>query len=921
MNGILNWKAFDYKFSGNPQAAFETLAYHMFCRKYHITEGLPAFYNQKHIETDPYTCDDGTVVGFQAKYYSTPSITAAQESELIKAIEGAKATYDGINMLCFYLSRPFSQSSAKGETKTAMQKEIENKAEKSKITIEWIVPSYFEKILNEPENADLREYFFCVEPSGGEQRVLPKCLTTIPSIDRNIGIIGRDEVIQNLRKMLDENGCIALISGLGGIGKTTVMRWICNSIKEDGNVKNHVAWITCGKTLQNDIVLLRDAFGIPDSDDEKTTFKQIIERMKRFRGTLYLFMDNMYRNPDEDEMEILNSLYPNVHILISSRHMIEDIPFVNLEVLEHDQAVEMFYRYYGQVQERMCKSTAGSIVDTVYRHTLLVELLAKAAGRSGGTLEDFNEKLKKENFFNVFNRSIKTKHDKYRTIEDSVIKLYEISRLTEEQQHIMKLFSIFTAEKEIYYKVVEWAELDPKAMDELVDLAWLEQGGLENGYHIHQIIKDSLLRQMGKSGDELNIEEYGKLLEKVADTASYMPNSLEYTKVQERLTLVADVAKHVDRRTEELLKNEEWSEKDKKYLMDSSVLFHNISDTYYSRGNNDKALTYLRKALDIRVQVSGDKQESTAEIYNDIAIVYRAQGDYRKALEYFDIVLRIREELLGKKDIKTAETLNNIGIINKDLGDYEKALKFYEKALTVYEELYRDHPDKATVYDNIAVLYREKGDYKKALDYHCSALSARENILGEIHPDTAVSYNNIGLMYYELGDYKNALYYYYKTLDIRNRLYGTEHPHIATTYNNIALVHYMQGDYKKALDYHHIALDMRLRLLGEIHSDIAMSYHNIASVLREQKNYTDALDYCRKALLIWEQVLGSKHPITASGYNSIAKVYYAQGDYKKALEYYEKALSVRIEKLGENHPYTKSTQQAVQRTKTLLELG
>ena len=100
-----------------------------------------------------------------------------------------------------------------------------------------------------------------------------------------------------------------------------------------------------------------------------------------------------------------------------------------------------------------------------------------------------------------------------------------------------------------------------------------------------------------------------------------------------------------------------------------------------------------------------------------------------------------------------------------------------------------------------------------------------------------------------------------------------------------------------------------------------MSYHNIASVLREQKNYTDALDYCRKALLIWEQVLGSKHPITASGYNSIAKVYYAQGDYKKALEYYEKALSVRIEKLGENHPYTKSTQQAVQRTKTLLELG
>ena len=210
------------------------------------------------------------------------------------------------------------------------------------------------------------------DPNG---KAIPKCLTVIPGIDRNIGIIGRDEVMQNLRKMLDGNGCIALISGLGGIGKTAIMRWICNSIKEDSNEKNHVAWITCGETFQDDIVLLRDAFGIPDSDNEKTAFNKIIERMKRFRGTLYLFMDNMYRYPDEGEMEILNSLYPNIHIMISSRHKIEGIPFVDLKELELDPAVEMFYRYYGRDQERLYKCIAADIVDSVYRHTRLVELL------------------------------------------------------------------------------------------------------------------------------------------------------------------------------------------------------------------------------------------------------------------------------------------------------------------------------------------------------------------------------------------------------------------------------------------------------------------------------------------------------------------------------------------------------------------
>ena len=58
----------------------------------------------------------------------------------------------------------------------------------------------------------------------------------------------------------------------------------------------------------------------------------------------------------------------------------------------------------------------------------------------------------------------------------------------------MKLFTIFTPEKEIYYKISEWADLDMDAMDELVDLGWLEKGGLENGYQIHQIVRDSCKR-------------------------------------------------------------------------------------------------------------------------------------------------------------------------------------------------------------------------------------------------------------------------------------------------------------------------------------------------------------------------------------------------------------------------------------------
>ena len=160
MNGMLDWQVFAFKFRGNPQVAFETLAYHMFCRTFNITEGLPAFYNQKHIETDPYQCDDGRIVGFQAKYYSTPSISAEQMNVLKETIEDSAATYKGLNLLYFYLSRPFSQSSSFGKTKTKMQMDLEERANSLGIEIKWVVPSCFEMILNEQEYLDIKEYFF-----------------------------------------------------------------------------------------------------------------------------------------------------------------------------------------------------------------------------------------------------------------------------------------------------------------------------------------------------------------------------------------------------------------------------------------------------------------------------------------------------------------------------------------------------------------------------------------------------------------------------------------------------------------------------------------------------------------------------------------------------------------------------------------
>ena len=72
--------------------------------------------------------------------------------------------------------------------------------------------------------------------------------------------------MKEIREMLDEESCIVLVNGLGGIGKTAVMQGICNDLKNEGH---YVAWISCGDSLQADLLMLREAFDVPK--EEKAT--------------------------------------------------------------------------------------------------------------------------------------------------------------------------------------------------------------------------------------------------------------------------------------------------------------------------------------------------------------------------------------------------------------------------------------------------------------------------------------------------------------------------------------------------------------------------------------------------------------------------------------------------------------------------
>ena len=157
MGALIKWNSFRFTFDGNEQEAFEKLAYALFCRKYGLSEGTLRMFNQWYIETTPVKIGDD-YVGFQAKYYLSPTVNDEQERALASTIRNAHEKYPELTILQIYLANEFSDS--KDSSISRRQGKIEKVAEECGITIEWVLPSNLEILLNREDTKDIKEFFF-----------------------------------------------------------------------------------------------------------------------------------------------------------------------------------------------------------------------------------------------------------------------------------------------------------------------------------------------------------------------------------------------------------------------------------------------------------------------------------------------------------------------------------------------------------------------------------------------------------------------------------------------------------------------------------------------------------------------------------------------------------------------------------------
>jgi Tetratricopeptide repeat len=307
----------------------------------------------------------------------------------------------------------------------------------------------------------------------------------------------------------------------------------------------------------------------------------------------------------------------------------------------------------------------------------------------------------------------------------------------------------------------------------------------------------------------------------------------------------------------------------------------------------------------IRERVLGPDHPDTLITRDNLAGWTGKAGDAAAARDQYAAVLPIRERVLGPDHPDTLTTRNNRAYLTGEAGDAAAARGQYAALLPVVERvLGPEHPSTLNARHNLARWTGLAGDAAAARDQAAVLLPIRERVLGPEHPETLITRDNLAHWTGEAGDAAAARDQYVAVLPIRERVLGPEHPSTLNARHNLAHWTGEAGDAAAARDLYAVLLPIRERVLGPEHPDTLTTRINLASWTGLAGDAAAARDQYAALLPVLEQVLVPDHPDTLTARQELARLTGEAGDPAAARDLFAALLPVRERVSGPEHPRT-----------------
>ena len=658
--------------------------------------------------------------------------------------------------------------------------------------------------------------------------------------------VGRENEINEIYRLLNENN-ILFLNGIGGIGKSELAKHYAVKHKDDYDAIIFAPYVS-------DInMLLQDDNAIPlynfSSYPEENPEEYCTRKLKKLRElcderTLFI-VDNLDREDDPDLNKLLDL---GCKLLITTRMDFSDYGYgqqLYLDALySRDSIREIFRKYYTKPLPEEENACVEQIIDLVAGHTMTVELLAKQMMAGRVKPEKMLAKLQDGGISDSGKEKVRSGKDGVLSAQSTyahIQTLFDLSELNDDEKYILANLSLIPyagISTELFH---DWCELeDYDGINALTAGGWVRVDVEYDYISVHPVVAEVVYRTLTKPKTMWKkcLKNARIFADKEFPRLSPIEKYRSAMILQNMLSIVY-----------------------KKNVSSKKIafFFRVVADIVIKYGSFKECEKYLKRSLDIRLELLGEDDWDSIISYTSLADYYRNVGKYENAMHYYNIILLIKERMYGCNSFTYGKTMEEIGVLYCFMQEYQLSEEVLLKAKQIYvAEKGVESFAVTRVNLQLAELYGAMGNNKEAESLLLDNIRRREAEGRNTH----LVHHALGTYYRDIGEYDKAIYHAKKCLEKELEMYIEDHTSVATSYSSLGMAYFLAGDLKNAEVTLTRALEIRKRIVGEEHWRTAVSYYRMGLLYENVQEYQPAKFNYQKAFEIRARLFGETHADT-----------------------------------------------------------
>ena len=308
-------------------------------------------------------------------------------------------------------------------------------------------------------------------------------------------VVGRQRECNEIEQWCHSDEKLLFITGMGGIGKSTIIRKFISENKENFDnliyLKYHDSIL---ESLADDVQFNINGFEKTEEETTREYFSRKIKVAKELTcdTNTVLIIDNFLGEMDEDFKEIL---HVNWKVIVITRQDMDAIGFDCRKIEALRERREQYRLFEENLNRKLLPEDhkkLDNIIDMVAGHTLILVLIARQISRSFMDIDSALKLVKNNGFSEMAPEKVRYMQDgneHYDRVATIIKAVYDVSVLSKEKMSCLKVVSLFDIMGISVKEIKDLLKMDSlDSVNELVDSGWLELS--EDNLSMHPLIQE-----------------------------------------------------------------------------------------------------------------------------------------------------------------------------------------------------------------------------------------------------------------------------------------------------------------------------------------------------------------------------------------------------------------------------------------------